>query len=265
MKNKTFRIVIIVLSFLLCMYFPKMLISTFNIPGSALFITSLGYPFTLLIIIAALYALYRLNITGIISALGLKKGFSSGLLFGLAATLPMTVGSIILFKFSDNIFSYDTLVAVIFAPVMEEILFRGYLFGQLFKKEGWGFIPASIIASVFFGIGHLYQSHDLLSASGTFLVTFAGSAWFAWLYLEHNSNLWVPVWLHIFMNFTGTVFLSGSPGAIGNNITNLLRLITIIITVVYTIRYSRKHGRKVNRNNLFINDGKKPVKSASPV
>jgi hypothetical protein len=234
------------------MYFPKLLENQFSINRSKLFITSLGYPFTIIIIITTLYILYKYDIIKTIAELGLKEGFLKGFLFGFISTLPMTVSSLILFKFSNNIFTYDTLIATFIGPIMEEILFRGYLFGELFKKEKWGFIPASIIASVFFGIGHLYQTHNLSGALGTFLITLIGSAWFAWLYIEHN-NLWVPIWLHILMNLSWTVFQTNVPGAIGTNTTNLFRLATIIITVVYTIRYSKEHGRKINRRNLLIN------------
>jgi len=253
MKNRILSVAIIIFSFLLCMYFPKILRNLFAVPGSKFFVTSLGYPFTILVIIVSFYILHKYNIIEIISELGLKTGFTKGVLFGLIATLPMTASSTILFKFSNNLFSFDTLIAVFMAPIMEEILFRGYLFGQLFRKERWGFIPSSIIASLFFGIGHLYQTHNLSSASGTFLVTFMGSAWFAWLYIEHNSNLWFPISLHILMNLSWTIFQTDVPGAIGNNVTNLFRIITIIITIVYTIRYSKKHGRKINRRNLLIN------------
>ncbi len=213
----------------------------------------LGYPFTIIIIIVSSYILYNYNIIGTISGLGLKNGFIKGLLFGLITTLPMTVSSVILFKLSNNLFSYDILIVAFIGPIIEEILFRGYIFGQLFKKERWGFIPSSIIASIFLGIGHLYQTHNLSSAFGTFLITFMGSAWFAWLYIEHNSNLWVPIWLHIFMNLSWIIFQTNVPGAIGTNATNLFRLITIILTVIYTIRYSKKYGFKVHKRNLLIN------------
>ena len=142
---------------------------------------------------------------------------------------------------------------VLIGPLMEELLFRGFLFGQLFKKEKWGFIPATLLAAIFFGVGHLYQGNTLGSLIGVFLFTFSGSVWNSWLYIEHNNNLWIPIWLHILMNMSWTIFQTDTSGAIGNNITNLFRLITIIITVVYTLRYSKKYGRKINKKNLFIN------------
>ncbi len=159
MKNKLLRSAVIIFSFLLCLYFPSILKNIFGVTGDKFVITSLGYPFTILIIIFSLYVLHKYNITAIVSELGLSKGFIKGLTFGLLATLPMIISSAIMFKLSVDIFSFTILIAVILGPVMEEILFRGYLFGQLFKREKWGFIPASLIASVFFGIGHLYQSN----------------------------------------------------------------------------------------------------------
>ena len=95
----------------------------------------------------------------------------------------------------------------------------------------------------------------ILGAIGTFLITFAGSAWSCWIYVEFENNLWILIWLHILMNMSWTVFQTNVPGAVGNNITNLFRLITIIITVVYTLRYSRKHGRKINKRNFLVNMG----------
>ncbi len=253
MKNKFLRSAVIIFSFLLSLYFPSILKNVFNITGDKFAITSYGYPFTILIIIISLYILHKYRFNNIISELGLSKGFIKGLTFGLLSTSPMIVSSVILFRLSSGIFSFTILITVIIGPVMEEILFRGYLYGQLFNRERWGFIPASLIASVFFGIGHLYQGNTLASLLGVFFVTFIGSMWNAWLFTEHNNNLWVPIWLHIFMNMSWTIFQADVPGAAGNSITNLFRIITIIITVVYTIRYSRKHGFKINKKNLLIN------------
>ena len=252
MNKKLFRSIIIIFSFLLCMFFSSILKNIFNISGDKYFIVSLGYPFTIVIIFSTLYLLYNYDLIEILAQLGINDGFLKGLLFGLIAALPMLISSALLFKLSSNIFSFTTLIIVIIGPLMEELLFRGHLFGQLFKKEKWGFIPATLLAAIFFGIGHLYQGNTLASFLGVFLFTFSGSIWNSWLYIEHN-NLWIPIWLHIFMNMSWTVFQTDVSGATGNIITNIFRVITIVITVMYTIRYSKKNGFKINRNNLFVN------------
>ena len=253
---KTIKIIkslVIILSFLLCLFFPRILENIFNISTDKIILASLGYPFTIIIIVLTLYILYKYNILMTIFELGLREGFIKGLLFGLIAALPMLVSSILLFTLSNNIFSYTTLIMVIIGPFMEELLFRGFLFGQLFNKEDWGFIPSALIGAIFFGIGHLYQGSTTASFIGVFLVTFSGGLWYSWLYAEHNNNLWVPVFLHIFMNMSWTIFETSSSGAIGTSLTNIFRVVTIVITVVYTIRHSRKYGFKIHRGNLFVN------------
>ena len=61
----------------------------------------------------------------------------------------------------------DTLVKIpnfknmMIAGFFEEFLYRGFFFGVLFYFAGWGFIPAIILPSIYFGIGHLYQAESL--------------------------------------------------------------------------------------------------------
>lgn len=55
---------------------------------------------------------------------------------------------------SDLIITFITLVVV--APIAEELIFRGLLYGKLRKKltKGWGVALAIIITSVIFGLMH---------------------------------------------------------------------------------------------------------------
>jgi membrane protease YdiL (CAAX protease family) len=43
--------------------------------------------------------------------------------------------------------------AVFMAPVIEELFFRGFLFGGL--QEGWGWVLAAAVSSILFGMAHL--------------------------------------------------------------------------------------------------------------
>lgn len=252
-RSGVLRSLLLIVVALLCIFRPRSYAEAFLSfrPGSIPIIV-LSYLFIFVVVAGSLYFIYRLDIPGMISELGLRKGFLKGLAFGVIATLPMTVSSAVLFKLSGNLFSFRNLILILVGPVTEEILFRGYLFGELFRRERWGFIPAALIASVLFGAGHLYQAHTFAGAAGTFLVTFMGSAWAAWLYMEFDGNLWIPISLHVMMNLSWSVFQTDTTGAIGSNVTNLFRLITILLTVIYTLRYSKKNGRKINRRNLFV-------------
>jgi len=82
--------------------------------------------------------------------------------------------------------------------------------------------------------------------------TAMGVVWFAWLYVEWGSNLWIPALLHTFMNLSWVLF-DVSENVLGGVYANIFRAISIALTVFYTIRMNRKTGMKVNKACLWIN------------
>lgn len=184
--------------------------------------------------------------------LGLSGNVLTGL--GLAAlfTIPMFVGGLFFYKF-NKIIDFQTLIAgTLLAGFFEELYFRGFLFGQLFKKTSLGFIPAIFFGALVFASGHLYQSQNISELIGIFIVTFSGAIFFAWLYVEWNYNLWVPVFTHTFMNLSWNLFAVDS-SALGSVTANVFRGLTIVLAIVFTIKYKRRHHHKllVNRGTLF--------------
>jgi len=75
------------------------------------------------------------------------------------------------------------------APFAEEVLFRGYMFGQLYRRARWGFWFSAIVPSALFALGHAYQSRDPLELLGIFAVTGIAGLFSCWLYfaLERQS------------------------------------------------------------------------------
>jgi len=142
---------------------------------------------------------------------------------------------------------------ILLAPFYEELLFRGYLFGQLHRFGGWGFFTAGLLNALIFGSGHLYQAHDLVSALSVFAVTGFGGLWFSWIYMEWDRNLWISIFLHFFMNFYWGVF-GIADNAAGGLYANLFRMLMIIFSIVATIYIIKKRGKKaLNKSNLWIN------------
>jgi len=188
----------------------------------------------------------------IISSLGLEKGIIKGFLFSALAVLPMFLGSAITGSISENIQTWEILRSSLLPGFFEEYLFRGFLFGLLFRKLGWGFIPAGLAGAVFFGFGHIYQGNSPGEALGIFLLTAMGALWFAWLYIEWNSNLWVPIFLHTFMNLSWALF-DISDNALGGINANVFRIITIAATVFITIYYNRPRKLTISKQVLFHN------------
>lgn len=202
---------------------------------------------------AALLLLHRPD--EIASSMGLSRGFGSGALFGVLATLPMLIGYACMGTFDREVSADHLLTRVVIAGFFEELVFRGFVFGQLFRYARWGFLPAALLTAVAFGSLHLYQGHDLQSALGAFGVTAAGSVFFSWIYAEWNFNLWCVIWLHTLMNLPWIVFSVSASGAVGGIGANILRFGTIAIAIGLTIAYKKQKRLPycINYKQLIIN------------
>lgn len=167
--------------------------------------------------------------------LGLSKGFGRGLGFAFLATLPMAIGYGVVSGFNWNISLPGFMYGCVQAGFSEEILFRAFLFGLLFRKCGWGIIPATLFDGVVFGAIHVYQGDTPMEAALVFLASGAGAVWFSWLFKEWNWNLWVVIFLHFFMNFYWGGF-DMADNAAGGLWANVFRIMTIAFTVIVTTR-----------------------------
>lgn len=183
---------------------------------------------------------------------GLKKGLIIGFLFSIITVLPMFVSSALIGKIAEDLDFGTLLHYTLIAGFFEEYFFRGFLYGILFRKLKWGFIPASTLGGLIFGLGHVYQGSTPLETLGVFAITSIGAVWFSWLYTEWDTNLWVPILLHTFMNLSWILF-EVSDNALGGIYTNLFRAITIALTIAITIRYHKERGLKIKRKNLVVN------------
>lgn len=84
------------------------------------------------------------------------------------------------------------IVAVIFAPFVEEVFFRGFLFQGLRQRYGW--IIAMLVSSAIFAAAHL----DLVVLIPTFVLGCVLA------YMYHRSNsVWPGIILHFFVNAFG--------------------------------------------------------------
>lgn len=81
------------------------------------------------------------------------------------------------------------LIPAIFAPILEELVFRKIIFGSLYKRMN--FFWAAILSSVAFGVIHLDLTH-LLIYTGMGLV-------FSYLYVKTKTII-VPIIVHMGMN-----------------------------------------------------------------
>ncbi len=185
--------------------------------------------------------------------LGLNGSILKGATFAFLCTAPMLIGYSVFFEFNVEIAMSHIIKGAVIAAFIEELFFRGILFGQIFRFTKIGFIPSLILGALLFASGHLYQSQDPAVMIGIFFTTFMGAILFAWLYVEWNYNLWASIFLHLFMNLFWMLF-SVSDNALGNTYANIFRIITISLAIGLTIFYKIKKGIsfEVNQNTLFI-------------
>jgi uncharacterized protein len=164
-------------------------------------------------------------------AFGLGGGVWRGVGFGLAATIPMIAA---LFLSPLQGFQPDLAMGSgIIGPFAEELLFRGFLFGLLWRVAGWP-IPVSILASaLLFGLAH---DGDIL---GTALPLAAGGAVLAWIAWKWNS-LWPAIALHACMNlwWDATRGEHVVPG-VGPDLMSTAQLLSVAVAVGLTLRFSR--------------------------
>ncbi|TSJ47922.1 CPBP family intramembrane glutamic endopeptidase [Fluviicola chungangensis] len=185
------------------------------------------------------------------TTLGLNRSITKGILFPLICTIPMVVGFAICFSWNKNLSTDELIIAGFAAAFFEEFIFRGFLFGQLFRFTKLGFIPSILLGALLFAAMHLYQSRELATLIGVFATTFMGAILFSWLFAEWNYNLWIPIFLHLFMNLAWMLF-AVSDNAFGGVYANIFRIITIALAIVLTLAYKKKKRVPLNINKETI-------------
>ena len=88
-------------------------------------------------------------------------------------------------------------VGIVFAPLIEEVFFRGFLFGGFRQHFGWK--KAALISSILFSIAHL----QLITLIPTFILGYL------FAYLFHKSkSIWPGIILHSLVNSMGFCLIS---------------------------------------------------------
>ncbi len=90
-------------------------------------------------------------------------------------------------------------ILILLAPFVEEVLFRGLIFGSLRKNSR---VVAYIISAVLFAFGHVLRQVTLGLDLGALTLIFqylAPGLVFAWVY-ERAGNIWPSVLLHALVN-----------------------------------------------------------------
>jgi len=170
--------------------------------------------------------------------LGLRAPVKRALLFSFIATLPMLLAFAFTSSINPNMTFLTVGVGCIIAPFAEEVLFRSFMFRQLYRRARLGFWLSAMIPSVLFSLGHLYQSTDFWELVGISAITGLGSIFFCWIFTRWQDNLWAIFGLHSMMNLWWEVFAVDDT-ALGGWLANAARLLVIGLAIVLTIYKDR--------------------------
>lgn len=91
-------------------------------------------------------------------------------------------------------------IGVLLAPVVEETLFRGVVFGTLHRKN---VLLAYLVSTLFFSFYHLWQDIVLNFSPSMllYLLQYAPAGIvLGWVY-SHSRTVWAPVFLHMIINY----------------------------------------------------------------
>ncbi|MBQ9161598.1 MAG: CPBP family intramembrane metalloprotease [Methanobrevibacter sp.] len=126
----------------------------------------------------------------------------------------------------SSLLLFDAIASIIFAPVVEELIFRGILFNRL--KIRIGIIPAMILSSFLFGIGH-----DFGGITSAFLFGMCMCI----LYLK-TDNILIPISVHFINNVVATVMELTPFDAVTAQFPLIIPSLTItLIGTYYLIKY----------------------------
>lgn len=188
--------------------------------------------------LVAVALVHRLRPGAAFRELGFGRSPFRAAVFSLVATLPMLVtygqatGFVTKWLWWGFVFT-----TVVLGPIAEEVLFRGFLFGQLRRRAGWSFWGATLVGMAPFALGHLYQGmqtrHGTWGLVGVLAITGAGHVFFSWL-LERWGDLWVPIGMHALMNLWWYLFGVDDSG-LGDVQANVARFITVGLAIGLTL------------------------------
>jgi membrane protease YdiL (CAAX protease family) len=149
-----------------------------------------------------------------------------GLAFGLICTLPMFAA---LLLSPRKPFDPDLAFGSgVLGPFAEELLFRGFLFGVLWRATRWPAPAAIAVSALLFGFAHQVNVLPMV----------AGGAVLGWIAYRWNS-LWPAVAMHGCMNLwwdltRGEHFRP----ALGPDLMSIAQLLSVGLAVAATLRFS---------------------------
>lgn len=190
---------------------------------------------------------------GFLESLGLDRSILTGFIFALLCTVPMFFVYMVFYEFNTEITLNKILIIGLSAGFFEELYYRGFLYGFLYRYTRLGFILAALTAALLVTILQIILGSDAGEIILVFFITFLSGLIYGWVYTEWNYNLWVPIFLHIFINLSWESFAIDQH-EMGGSYATLIRLATVILFITLTVIYKKRKGipMEITRRQLFM-------------
>lgn len=161
---------------------------------------------------------------------------SIDIIIGLTDPTWISVSSVDTVEVDSSAIVLDAIGAIIFAPIMEELVFRGVLFNRL--KIRTGIFPAMIISSFIFAIGHEF---------GGMTSAFIFGICMCILYLK-TDNILIPMSVHFTNNLIATLLNITGLDAAMSELPWLIPCILIsIIGTVFLMKYVIRECKQIKK------------------
>ena len=155
-------------------------------------------------------ATYRIDVRGAARELGLGPRVGQSLALAFVITLPM----LLLVALATRSLAPDLNGAVLIrtavaSAVSEELLYRGYLFRQLYRRAGWPFWLAALVNALPFAAGHLYQAEGRGLAGFAEVMAYMSvvAAFTAWVFTRWGDDTWLLIGVHGLANLWWALFV----------------------------------------------------------
>jgi hypothetical protein len=179
-----------------------------------------------------------------LSELGLRAPVAPASTAAMLSSLPMLITFALTSPRASTLALGPLLMTSVVSPLSEELLFRGYLFLQLYRRARWPFMAAIAATAVAFGLAHapaLAGRSGLGPLAAEMGMIALGGAFYSWLLVAWHDNLWFPITLHAAMNLWCFVF--DCDAHVGSWTTNVGRVLSIGVALALSGLVRRREAR----------------------
>ncbi len=125
----------------------------------------------------------------------------------------------------------------------DEILFRGLALRLLMRRARWGApaaIGATALAAILARVAATAGSASALDVAQAAGLGGATAAWFGWLFVAWDDDLWVPLALHFGLNLSWSLFEGAVVTVAGSPVSHVGRLASFVVSIALTLAFRRK-------------------------